>query len=363
MIFVKGEAMKLYGKNWDRATLLRYVGSIRQIGGATPSVLQEGPERGVRTIEVRTGTGFSFSILPDRGLDIFTAEFRGASLCWHSSTGLIAPQFFEPEGLGWLRGFYGGMVVTCGLTYAGPPTKDQGKDLGLHGRASFTPAYEVGITEGWVGDDYKIEIRGKIRETTVFGEHVVLTRKIRTALGENRFWIEDEVENLGYDETPHMLLYHVNGGFPLVDETAEMLSPSIEARPRDAEAQIEKEKWSTFLPPTVGFNERAYFHRLKAGADGKTTVALVNRRIGLGYALRYPLSQMPCLCEWKMMGAGTYVVGTEPGNVYPEARDLLRKEGRLPTLKPGEKRRYDIEFAALTSVDEIQRVEKEVRAL
>lgn len=63
------------------------------------------------------------------------------------------------------------------------------------------------------------------------------------------------------------------------------------------------------------------------------------------------------------MGAGTYVVGTEPGNVYPEARETLRREGRLPTLKPGEKRRYEMEFAALTAREEIESVQEEISRL
>jgi hypothetical protein len=336
---------------------------MRQIGGATPSVLQEGPERGVRAIDVKTGTGFSFTVLPDRGLDIGAAEFRGASLCWHSPTGVTSPHSFEPEGFGWLRGFYGGMLVTCGLTYAGPPNDDQGKKLGIHGRASYSPAYEVGIAEGWVGDEYGIEIRGKIREAAVFGEHVVLTRSIRTSLGENRFRLTDEVENLGFDETPHMLIYHINAGFPLVDENAEMLAPSIEARPRDAEAQKEADRWASCRRPEAGFQERCYFHKVRAGQDGRTSVAMVNRRIGLGYVLRYPVSQMPCLCEWKMMGAGTYVVGTEPGNVYPEARETLRREGRLPALRPGEKRRYDLEFQVLSRMEEIDSIDREIKSL
>ena len=142
----------LFGRAWDRTDLLRLVGDVRQVGGARSVVLDDGPERGVRAIDVATGTGLSFSILPDRGLDVFRADFQGASLAWISPTGPVAPAFFEPEGLGWLRGFYGGLLVTCGLTYAGPPNKD-GKDLGLHGRASYTPAYDVGITQEWDGDE------------------------------------------------------------------------------------------------------------------------------------------------------------------------------------------------------------------
>lgn len=355
--------MKLFGRTWDRQTLLKHVGSVRQLGGAQALVLDDGPERGVRAIDVRTGTGFLFTVLPDRGLDVWRAEYQGASLCWHSATGPTAPAFFEPEGLGWLRGFYGGMLVTCGLTYAGAPNTDQGQNLGLHGRASYTSAYEVGVSEGWDGDEYRIEIRGKIREAAVFGEHVVLSRKIRTSLGENRFVVEDEAENLGHEPAPLMLLYHVNGGFPVLDETSELLSASVEARPADAEAEKEKEKFNRFLPPAAGFRERCYFHTLKAGRNGRTTVALVNRARGLGYALRYPVEQLPCFTEWKMMGAGLYVVGTEPGNVNPAPRERLRREGRLPFLKPGEKKRFELEFSVLASADDIKSIENEIRGL
>ena len=70
----------LFGRAWDRTDLLRLVGDVRQVGGARAVVLDDGPERGVRAIEVSTGTGFSFSVLPDRGLDLFRAEYQGASL-------------------------------------------------------------------------------------------------------------------------------------------------------------------------------------------------------------------------------------------------------------------------------------------
>jgi hypothetical protein len=358
---------RLYGREWSKRDLLAHVGDVRQLAGAQPVVLDDGPERGVRAIEVRTGTGFVFWVLPDRGLDIWRAEYQGAPLGWISPTGPVAPAFFEPEGLGWLRGFYGGLLVTCGLTTAGPPNKDQGRDLGLHGRASYTPASEVGVTQGWDGEDYRIAIRGKLREATVFGEHVVLTRTIRTALGSNRWTLEDEVENLGHEPVPHMMLYHVNAGFPVVSAESELLCSTRDARPRDAEAQKEKDKYDRFLPPTPGFAERAYFHQLRKGQDGMTVVAMANRRFqggrGIGYALRYPREQFPCFTEWKMMGQGLYVVGTEPGNVFPEAREQLRREGRLPMIAPGEKKRYDLECQVLGSAEEIQAVEKEIQSL
>ena len=128
-----------------------------------------------------------------------------------------------------------------------------------------------------------------------------------------------------------------------------------------------REAYARFQPPTGGYSEEVYFHTLRGGREGWTTVALVNRAFlggrGIGYALRFPVAQMPCFTEWKMMGQGLYVVGTEPGNVYPEPRERLRRLGRLAMLQPGEKKRYEIEFAALGSVEEIQKVEKEIHGL
>ena len=47
----------------------------------------------------------------------------------------------------------------------------------------------------------------------------------------------------------------------------------------------------------------------------------------------------------------------------PEPREKLRKEGRLPMIAPGEKKRYELEFQVLGSAEEIQAVEKEIQSL
>ncbi len=353
--------MKLFGKDWDRTTLLAHVGDVRQLGGAERVVLDDGPERGVRAIEVRTGTGFAFTVLPDRGMDVWRADYQGASLCWHSPTGPVAPAFFEPEGLGWLRGFYGGMLVTCGLTQVGPPNTDQGKALGLHGRASYAPASDVGVVQGWEGDEYRIELRGRVREASVFGEAVQLTRRLETSLGRSGFTLEDEVENLGHEPAPHMLLYHVNGGFPVVTPETELLCASSEVRGAGETAEKEMSDRARFGSPQAGYAERVYFHRLRAARDGRTTVALVNG--SFGYALRFPVAPMPCFTEWKMIGKGTYVVGTEPGNVFPQPRAELRSAGKLPFLQPGEKKSYSLEFTVLATPEDVRKVKREIQSL
>ena len=98
--------MKLYGKEWTRRELEAHVGRIEQIGGVRRVQSTEGPETGVEQIQVRTGAGLSYSILPSRGLDIGLAEFGGIPLCWLSPNGEVHPAFYDDRGLAWLRAAY-----------------------------------------------------------------------------------------------------------------------------------------------------------------------------------------------------------------------------------------------------------------
>src|ERR1700751_4242819 len=116
--------VELFGRSWSRTALLQRVGDISQLGGARLVTLSDGPEAGVQVAEVRTGSGLNFSVLPGRGMDLGFAEFRGMPLGWGASTGEVAAAHYEPERDGWLRGFSGGLMVTCGLTTAGWPSTD-----------------------------------------------------------------------------------------------------------------------------------------------------------------------------------------------------------------------------------------------
>ncbi|HGE70147.1 TPA: DUF4432 family protein, partial [Candidatus Poribacteria bacterium] len=310
------------------------------------------------------GSGFSFTVTPDRGMDITYAEYNGQPLCWRSATGDVHPAFYEPEGLGWLRSFYGGLVTTCGMTYAGAPCVDEGKELGLHGRISNTPAKNVWIDGEWQGDNYVIWIQGKVREASVFGENIQLTRKIWANLGESRFFIHDIVENLSFDPIPHMYLYHINGGFPAVDANSMLISTSKSATPRDDEAKIGKERYYIFEPPTAGFKEKVYYHDMAVDKDGYAYSALVNKDFnngqGFGFYVKYLKSQLPRFIEWKMNGEGTYVVGMEPANCLVEGRDKERQRGTLQFLQSGEKREYLLEIGVLPTIKEIEELEAKI---
>ncbi len=357
----------LFGRSWTRDEIMRHVGSLSQVGGVRVSELQEGIGRGVRVAEFETGSGLTFNVLLDRGMDIGAAKYRGASLAWESTVGPAHPAFAERPGLGWLRTFHGGLVAGCGMTTAGAPSVDEGQELGLHGRLNHLPADGVWADGAWRGDTYEMWARGRMRETVVFGENLSLTRRIWAHLGESRIFLRDVVVNEGYQTTPHMMLYHVNFGFPLLAEGTELIAPSRKVTPRDAVAAPGLDGHARYEAPIEGYQEQVFYHDMATDGDGYVTVVLANRGFedgkGLGVYLKYRQAELPRFGQWKMVGAGTYVTGLEPANCLVEGRDKDRERGILQFLEPGDQREYLLEIGVLDGVAEIDALADQIRSM
>lgn len=358
--------IKLFGCEYSKEDLLRKVGDISQIGGVRLVELGDGYERGVRAAEFRVGSGLEFTVVVDRGLDISTAAHNGQPLAWRSTTTDKSPAYYDDKGLGWLRSFPGGLLVTCGMTYAGGPCEDGEKPLGLHGRVSNIPATNVYANGEWLEDGaYEMWVQGKLREANVFGENIQMERRISARLGENVIRIHDKVTNLGCQESEHMLLYHINAGFPVVDANTRLVAPVKSCKPRDADAEVEQGKYAEFSLPSHGLNEKVYYLDLAEDADGNTAAGLVNPSIGdgFGFYVKYPKQQLPKFIEWKNPSEREYIVGLEPANCWVEGRDKERERGTLQFLKPGESREYHVEIGVLTTQDEINDFEGYVKSL
>ncbi|MCZ6679786.1 MAG: aldose 1-epimerase family protein [Candidatus Poribacteria bacterium] len=359
--------IQLYGRQYHRLELLRHVGDISQIAGAKQYQLTSGNEKGTDAVDFRTGAGLNFTVLPDRGLDISYAEYNGIPLCWRSSTGDVAPSYYEPEGIGWLRGFSGGLLTTCGMTYLGSPDEDEGEALGLHGRVSYIPAKNVWVDSRWEGDRYTMWVQGKVTETTVSGENLCRTRRIWAELGTTKLHIEDIVENLGYQDTPHMYLFHINPGFPIVDEGSELLAPSTQVTPFDDPSAEGLSRHAVCEPPTGDFREQVFYHEMEGDEHNHVYVALVNRSFndgqGIGLYIRYHRTQLPKFVQWKMNGEGLYVIGLEPANCWVDGRAKERERGTLEFIEPGGRRHYEVEIGMLTSNAEIERLAAEIAAI
>jgi mannitol-1-phosphate 5-dehydrogenase len=76
----------------NKKELLKHIGSVEQIGGVRDFTFNDGKAKGVRAIEVNTGS-LRFTVLPDRCMDIAQAEYKGTAISWISKTGITSPQY------------------------------------------------------------------------------------------------------------------------------------------------------------------------------------------------------------------------------------------------------------------------------
>ena len=314
------------------------LGTMEQLASVRRLVADDGKGRGMRVVEVNNGSGLSFTVYPDRGMDIGQAWCNGTPLAWLSRNGEVAPQFYDPSGIEWLRTWAGGLLTGCGLAnVGGPGTSSDGESHGLHGRLSHIPAEEVNTSAEWSDDGvYTLSVSGRMRHGRVFGENLVLTRRITAALGEAAITVRDTVENQGNSPAPFMLLYHLNLGWPLVDAGAYLDMPKHKVVPQNDHAAAGLDAWSEITAPVPGFAEQVYYHTLPKNRQGLASARLVNPKLGLAFRVTYRTAELPYLIQWKMMGQGEYVVGLEPSNCLPEGREQNAKKGILRTLAPGE---------------------------
>ncbi|HBQ82066.1 MAG TPA: hypothetical protein DD745_04210, partial [Bacteroidales bacterium] len=324
--------------------LLQYTGNRSQLGGTRHYKLSDGPGLNMRAIDVNTGSGLTYTVLPDRGMDISFASFKGTNLVYITPNGETHPAFYEPQGIGWLRTFTGGLLTTCGLTWLGPPVKDGDEELGLHGRYSTIPAKLVADMSQWIGDEYHIRLRGTTEEAQLFGTKMRLEREISSVVGSNSLKITDTITNYGYKKTPYTILYHINLGYPLLSEHASLVIDPVESIPATDIAKSGINEFRTFTKPQPGFFEHVFYHKLRTGKDGSTGVRLQNSKECIALDIVFNINQLQWLTQWKMMGQGDYVLGLEPCNVPTRNRVVLKEKNLLPYLAPGESVTNSIEI-------------------
>jgi Domain of unknown function (DUF4432) len=338
---------------------LSYLSSMDALCSADEMELVSGWARGARLTRVRNGP-LAFDILPDRGMNLGNLDYRGYPLAWLASVGYAAPTFYEAEGMGWLRTFSGGALVTCGLLNAGDPCVDEGEALGLHGRASSIPARDVRVLRGWEQANYWIRVSGSIQEARVFGEYLELQRTYSTSYGAPTIHIHDVIANRGHVSTPLMILYHMNFGYPLISPQARVLLPTKHVHPYDEHAASRLDHYMTPLEPTPAYPEQVYYHTLQANAEGKGVVAIVNQGIedGLGLVISWDMAALPYFAQWNMFASGQYTIGLEPGNCLPEGRKLARERNRLEYLEPGTSKVIDLEISIVQGAKQIRNIQE-----
>jgi len=319
-----------------------YYGHESQLYGVEEMRLCGGRSDGMRLLEVRNGKGLELTVSADRCADISRLRFRGMNYGFFSVNGYVAPSYYDDKETGWLKNFTAGFLTTCGLLAVGSPCVDQGEALPLHGAVDNIPAERV----LWDMDEDKIWVKAVMRHAQIFSTKLLLTRTITCSRRKNEVTVSDTVENIGSETSPLMLLYHMNMGYPLLSEQSELFIPAAEVLPRNARAAEDIDTWSKVLEPTPGFEEQCYYHEFK-GRPG--LAGIFSPALGTGLQISFDSSSLDCFTQWKMMGCKDYVMGLEPGNCYPDGRDVMREKGRLKFIAPGETKTYGVRLTMIES--------------
>ncbi len=316
-----------------------YIGHPTQVSGVEEVALLKGKGKGMTLLNVRNGKGLAFSLSADRAMDISRLSFKGDNMGFFAPCGYVAPSYFDKEGLGFLKSFTAGFLTTCGLLAAGSPCEDDGESLPLHGTISNTPCENYAYSE----TDSAIVVEASVRDASLFGKKLVLKRKFICSKTENKLTIEDSIKNVDSKTSPCMILYHFNMGYPLVSENAIVDIPSNSVKGRNEISEADIEKALIMEKPQLGYEERCYFHDVKA-ENNEATVSIFNPDINKGIKMTFDKRTLDWFIEWKMMGVGEYVLGLEPANCTPDGRKVMRENGTLKFIAPGEEYKTKITF-------------------
>lgn len=321
--------------------LRKKCGDPSALCGIRDYVFNDGPARGVRAFDVKNGRGLELTVLADRGLDIPYLSFKGVNIGLLNKVGIRSPHLYQEDGAsGFLKQFYAGMMTTCGLTYAGAAGVDGGKALGLHGPYDNIPAAKVTAWQDHEGDDIVLRLAGEVREAEVFGPNMVLTRLMTVDTERDAVHVRDVVENQGFDTQPLMMIYHINFGYPMLDDGARAYFSTSQVAPRTDFAKEGMHNYDVMEAPGVGRDEQCYYHT--GHGEGEAFAMLHNEKLGLAAMVRYDKAVFPMLCEWKCMRAGEYALGLEPTTSGVVNRSEARENGMLTSLEPGEKREFNV---------------------
>lgn len=366
----------LFGRSWSRAQLEARAGHFSQIAGVTLVTLGDGAARGVRALLFRTGSGLEFWVLIDRAFDIARCQFRGIELGWQSPVGIRNPWLHEindEAGASFHRSF-SGFLVTGGLDHTGAPYRESAAryfapdrstvEQPLHGRLTAIPGHLSAYGHEWRGDRCVLFCEGIIAQAAVFGEHLVLTRRYEAEVGTSSFTVSDHVRNHSFYSTPHMMLYHFNFGFPLLDAGAEFLVPTRRIRWAMRDTREEGFGYRMQVGPRHDCIEQVYVHDTDGPADGTIQAALINRDLengGLGVALEFNRRQLPYLVQWQNFQAGSYCMAIEPSTAHALGRTYAESHGELSSLKHGDERTYQLRVSVIAGSREIMAFEAKSR--
>ena len=275
------------------------ISNLMQLTSIRRYEMTEGKERGLRVLDCDNGR-IRFLLNESKALDMMQLYDRGMNVSFISKNGFTAREIPFPKR------FEGGMLYTVGLDSAGAR-----EGFELHGTFHNLPAR---ITEAICNED-GIRIAAEIEDTELFGKHLVMHRVVTSTIGSDSVTVSDTLENRGTREEGYCLLYHINVGYPLLDDGVKIVSDAEEVIPRTEWAKLDLSHRTTFRAQAENEEERCFFVKNKS-----PHIEAINQKLGRKLTLDYSGNTLPCLVQWNSNAAGDYALGLEPCTGYLDER-------------------------------------------
>ena len=275
------------------------ISNLAQAASIRRYTLTEGRGKGLDVLDCDNGR-IRFLLNVNKACDIMQLYHEGQNVSFISKNG------FTQREIPFLNRFEGGMLYSCGLDSVG------GREgYELHGTLHNTPAEIVRAQ----CDEEGIVVEAIVRDTALFGQDLVLRRRISTDIGGECVKLEDTLVNKGTKAQDYCLLYHINVGYPMLDAGAKIVADVAKCDGRNDWSEQNKARVYDIDAPVDNQEETCYFLTLN-----KPEISLVNEKIGKSFTVSYSADTLPNFIEWKSMASGDYALGFEPSTIELDDR-------------------------------------------
>ena len=266
------------------------LGNIEQVRSFYHITVDDGESAGKRCVLVHNGEVEAL-FSKDNALDIVYLKYCGSNLSFLSKCGFSSVS--EPFS----ARFEGGFLYTCGVDNVGASV--EGKIM--HGSIHTRKCDRLCVTD----DGENIKLTCVVSDTELFGKNLKLYREYTVRV--DGVEINDTLVNEGYGVEDYVLLYHINFGYPFLDECLKLSFDSEECIGRTDIARQRIANADRIDAPVDLGEEDVFYRKMRTGR-----VRLTNSELGIFAELGYSTAEFPWTVQWKSMISGDYALGIEP---------------------------------------------------
>ena len=293
----------------------KHISNFNQIALIKRYNLIGGKQDGLKVVEIDNGV-LRVLLNESKALDIMQLFHVGVNISY------LSKNAFTKRETTFLKRFEGGMLYTCGIDVIGGQAGYED-----HGSFHNIPAL---ITKCECDED-KIIVEAIVKDSELFGKNLVMKRRYETAVGSDTVTLSDTLINEGYRTEDYSILYHVNVGYPMLDEGARVVADTKTVTPRNEWARKNIDKAFIIEQPEDNKEETCYLLELN-----KNEVSVENDKLGKKFTLSFDGEPLKHFVEWKSMASGDYALGLEPSS------SLLDDKFAFSKIQSGEKIKFSI---------------------